>query len=67
MKHVEKTFHEKGNMKIHVRVVHLKVKSHICTLCDRGFASSTKLAMHIRSHTRERSWKCDICPQNFCP
>lgn len=48
----------KSNLKSHIRRVHLKVKNHKCTICQKGFWSNNSLESHMLSvHTR----RCDSC------
>ncbi|XP_076046180.1 homeotic protein spalt-major-like isoform X3 [Oratosquilla oratoria] len=36
-----------------------------CTLCFKTFACQSALEIHIRSHTKERPFKCTICDRGF--
>lgn len=50
----------KSNLKSHIRRVHLKVKNHKCTICQKGFWSNNALESHMLSvHTR----RCDGCQE----
>jgi len=50
----------KSNLKSHIRRVHLKVKNHKCSICQKGFWSNNALESHMLSvHTR----RCDSCQE----
>lgn len=50
----------KSNLKSHIRRVHLKQKDKKCTICNKGFWSSTARESHMLSvHTR----RCDACQE----
>ena len=53
----------KHSMKRHVDAVHLNVKNHKCTQCDKSFASTKELNSHIKKiHAVFReTFSCDIC------
>ena len=36
-----------------------------CHFCHKEFEASSKLAIHIRSHTQEKPFQCDRCDRRF--
>lgn len=44
---------------------HTGEKPFACQICDRRFARSDKLAIHMRTHTGEKPYVCSICGRAF--
>ena len=38
---------------------------HVCRFCQKAFGSDSALQIHLRSHTGERPFKCNICANRF--
>ena len=38
---------------------------HVCRFCQKIFGSDSALQIHLRSHTGERPFKCNICANRF--
>lgn len=38
-----------------------KNKKHVCNDCGKAFFSDSKLQEHIRTHTKEKPFKCPLC------
>ena len=36
-----------------------------CQICFREFASNSALKIHVRSHNKERPFKCNVCSKGF--
>ncbi|KAI5893281.1 uncharacterized protein SCHCODRAFT_02538099 [Schizophyllum commune H4-8] len=58
---------KKQLVKRHVENVHLKIRRHVCPICQRTFAQRTGLDMHVSGHTGENPLKCryEGCPEAF--
>lgn len=52
-------------LKIHVESRHLNIRPHVCTHCGLGFFTKRILDNHVRTHTDERPYSCQICQQTF--
>ena len=52
-------------MKNHIKHVHDKIKEHICEVCAKGFATTSDLKTHRRTHTGEKNFPCHICGQSY--
>ena len=43
----------------------LQYKAKQCQICNKIFARSSSLIVHMRGHTGERPYKCSYCPKAF--
>ncbi|CAH2104186.1 unnamed protein product [Euphydryas editha] len=62
--HCDKLFSNRQSKSLHVKAVHLGVKSYACTECEARFAYPQSLAVHRVSHRRFRptsGYACDLC------
>ena len=63
--HCGKIFTTNIVMKNHIKHVHDKIKEHICEVCAKGFATTSDLNTHRRTHTGEKNFPCHICGQSY--
>ncbi|CAH2045444.1 unnamed protein product, partial [Iphiclides podalirius] len=43
----------------------MHLQGYPCRVCGRRFNQSGHLAIHMRMHTGERPYPCDLCPKAF--
>lgn len=58
-------FVKPADKRLHMRLVHLKVKKHICDVCGEAFGAMQTLRHHRYIHTGEKPYKCTVCGQGF--
>ncbi|XP_048480221.1 zinc finger protein 90 [Plutella xylostella] len=67
--HCFKSYMQKKALELHVTTKHSrevkKTRDKICDVCGKGFTSTTILKNHMRSHTGERPYRCELCPARF--
>ena len=62
-----KTFSEKGNLKVHIRV-HTNDRPYPCTykdICHKSFKTKSQLSDHLLKHTQTKSFYCTECKASF--
>ena len=42
-----------------------RTQQHECDVCEKVFVSASKLAVHMRIHTKEKPYECDMCDKAF--
>ena len=40
-------------------------RGHECDACEKVFDRPSKLAVHMRTHTKEKPYECDVCEKSF--
>ena len=55
-----------GDLKMHIKAVHNKIKDEKCQLCDYSTPSKSDLQKHIRQvHLNKRAYSCIECTKTF--
>lgn len=60
-----KLFYNKCAVKTHKRYIHVSVKKHKCTLCDKAYKQKQALESHMTVHTGELPVQCTLCGLRF--
>ena len=55
----------KGQLKIHIRTVHDKIKDYQCTICGKAFAHRKSFITHHDVHSKIRDFECQQCEKKF--
>ncbi|EDW69644.2 zinc finger protein 714 [Drosophila virilis] len=58
-------FNHIGNMKLHYKIIHEKVKDFACRFCPKRFSKAQILRHHEWIHTGEKPYECKICGKHF--
>ncbi|EDW30059.1 GL22530 [Drosophila persimilis] len=58
-------FNNIGNMKLHYKIIHEKVKDFACRFCPKRFSKAQILRHHEWIHTGEKPFECKICNKHF--
>ena len=63
-----KSFGYKGKLKVHIRTVHLKLRLHKCTICDKSYKEKVTLTKHeyaVHGDGNSKPYNCNVCDSRF--
>ena len=60
-----KHFTQKGSLDHHMRSIHLKIKTHKCSVCTSVFPSEESLGKPLKIHRKCKNYTCPLCPAAF--
>ena len=60
-------FSPNHHLQIHIRTYIHVDKPYKCDVhvCGKGFSENGNLQRHIRTHTGDKPYKCDVCGKGF--
>lgn len=56
----DKSFYDNSSLNKHVKAVHMDYKPHTCPECERCFSERKTLTEHLRVHSGERPFACEV-------
>ncbi len=62
----DKSFTQRGHLRVHTAMVHEKLKRFSCTFCDKSFSSNQYLTAHVNGvHKNLKPFTCTFCDKSF--
>lgn len=58
------SFTSRKGLAAHLRLVHERKVKAVCFVCEKAFVDRTRFKHHMKIHTGDRPFKCEICKLN---
>lgn len=64
-KFCDEYFHSLHSRRLHTKLLHCEAKTYSCPICGKILTAQCYLTAHMKRHTNQRDFKCEICEKCF--